>query len=280
MIHVATVHWRDDRWVDIQLRYLEHYLPGSYRVYAFLNELPADHSRKFFYSSTEPLKDHAQKLNRLGEVINDAAADDSDPLIFIDGDAFPVAPLDDLLRCLGPETPLMAVRRTELGDPQPHPCFCVTTVGFWRRIGGDWQSGHRWQNAAGQKVSDVGGNLLSLLDGAGVTWHALERSNTSDLHPLYFGVYGGVVYHHGGGFRRALGGRLLNHERGLPQARATRRARALEALPRNRATKVLRQRFHPARRIAQELRRETAGLSRNVFAQIERDGDFWHQFTR
>lgn len=280
MIHVATVHWRTGRWVDIQLRYLERYVPGEYRAYAFLNGLPADHSQKFFYSSTEPVTDHATKLNLLGDTIGFAAADDSDPLIFIDGDAFPIAPLDGLLEGLGPQAPLIAVRRAELGDPQPHPCFCITTVGFWRRIGGDWHPGHKWQNAAGRKVSDVGGNLLGLLDGGGMTWRALERSNTKDLHPLYFGVYGGVVYHHGGGFRPARGGRLLNQERGLPEARATSRARALDALPRNRATKALRQFFHPGRRLVTELREETAGLNRDVYAQIERDEYFWRQFTQ
>jgi len=280
VIHIATVHWRDDRWVDIQLRYLEHYVPGAYRTYAFLNKLPADHSRKFFYSSTEPVKDHATKLNLISDVIGFAAADDSDPLIFIDGDAFPIAPLDGLLGNLGSQAPLIAVRRTELGDPQPHPCFCITTVGFWRQIGGDWHPGHTWQNAAGKRVSDVGGNLLGLLDDGGITWRALERSNTNDLHPLYFGVYGGVVYHHGGGFRTARGGRLLNQERGLHEAKATARARALDALPRNRVTKSLRRRFHPGKRIADELREETARQSRDVFAQIERDEEFWRQFTQ
>lgn len=279
MIHVATVHWRSARWVDIQHRYLQRNMPGEYRVYGFLNGLPADYSRKFFYSSTERVKDHATKLNLLGDVIGFAAADE-DPLIFIDGDAFPVAPLDGLLEELQSRAPLIAVRRTELGDPQPHPCFCMTTVGFWRRIGGDWHPGHEWQNAAGRRVSDVGGNLLGLLDSGDIAWHALERSNTNDLHPLYFGVYGGVVYHHGGGFRPARGGRLLNQERGLPEARATSRARALDALPRNRATKALRQRFHPGRRLVTKLREETATLSRDVYAQIERDEYFWHQFTQ
>jgi hypothetical protein len=54
MIHVATVHWRSERWIDPQLRYLERFLPGPFRVYAFLNEVPGDHRGKFFYSSTEP----------------------------------------------------------------------------------------------------------------------------------------------------------------------------------------------------------------------------------
>ena len=274
VLHVATVHWRDDRWVDIQLRYLTQNLPEPFRVYGFLNKLPRDHSGKFFYSSTEQIKDHATKLNLLGDLIS-FAADDSDTLMFIDGDAFPVAPVAPALASLSEGCPLVAVRRAELGDPQPHPCFCLTTVGFWREIEGDWHSGHKWKNAAGKRVSDVGGNLLGALERANTDWRALERTNKQDLHPLFFGVYGNLVYHHGGGFRAPRGGRLLNAERGLPEARSSRRARALDALPDSRLTAKLRQRFHPAKRIAAELRRETAALSAEVFGRIERDEDFW-----
>ena len=35
----------------------------------------------------------------------------------------------------------------------------------------------------------------------GIEWRPLLRSNGTDLDPLYFGIYGDVVYHHGAGFR-------------------------------------------------------------------------------
>jgi len=40
MLHIATVHWKDDRWVDIQLKYLHRYVSREFKVYAFLHELP------------------------------------------------------------------------------------------------------------------------------------------------------------------------------------------------------------------------------------------------
>jgi hypothetical protein len=279
VLHVATVHWKDDRWIDIQLAYLERYAAQPYRTYAFLNKLPEDHSRKFFYSSDEQIKDHATKLNLLGDLMAAHAGDDSDPVLFVDGDAFPIAPLAPAVESLGPDQPLIAVRRAEMGDPQPHPCFCLTTIGFWREIDGDWHSGHKWKNDAGNRVSDVGGNLLGKLEKTGVPWRALERTNKTDLHPLFFGVYGDLAYHHGGGFRAPRGGRLLNADRGLHEAKETRRARLLDALPKNRATRALRRRYHPARRINEELRQETAALSAEVFADIERDPEFWRRFT-
>ena len=96
----------------------------------------------------------------------------------------------------------MAVQRIENnGDIQPHPCFCVTTVGFWRRLQGDWKPGYTWKNAQGELVTDTGGNLLGQLDEAGIRWLPLHRSNRTDVHPLFFGVYHDLVYHHGAAFR-------------------------------------------------------------------------------
>ena len=127
MIHVVTVHYRSDQWIEPQLRYLRRFLPPDHRVYAVLNGIDQRWQSEFFFT-TDMDGNHATKLNALAEVVaKDANPDDL--LLFIDGAAFPIAPI-------GPEllggTPLAAVRRSEnLGDRQPHPCFALTTVGFW-----------------------------------------------------------------------------------------------------------------------------------------------------
>ena len=97
MIHIATVHWKSDRWIDHQHAAFERYIPQPYSVYAFLNELPRDHRTRFFYASQEPIEDHATKLDILGDIASFNATGDDDPLVFIDGDAFPVASLSVLL---------------------------------------------------------------------------------------------------------------------------------------------------------------------------------------
>jgi hypothetical protein len=122
--------------------------------------------------------------------------------MFLDGDAFPIAdPMPLIERGLA-GAPLTAVRRSENADePQPHPCFCVTTVGMWRSLPGDWTAGHTWTGPYGKPNSDVGGNLLRRLEATGTPWTPILRTNRVDLDPLYFAVYGGAVYHHGAGFR-------------------------------------------------------------------------------
>lgn len=202
LIHVLTVHWKDDSWIDIQLRYLRHFIGAPFRVYAFVNHIQTDHSAKFYYTSTEDIDSHAIKLNLLADMACFNARGDEEWLLFIDGDAFPI---DDVV-AFGEKHlathPLLAVQRQEnFGDIQPHPSFCLTTVGFWRSIAGDWKAGFRWNNSRGESVTDVGGNLLASLQERNVTWHSLLRSNRFELHPLYFGVYGDIVYHHGAGFR-------------------------------------------------------------------------------
>jgi hypothetical protein len=216
MIHILTVHWQNDSWIDIQLEYLRKHITSEYRVYAYLNGIEEDHSSKFYYSSTEPIQEHATKLNLLAEEASRQALGEGDILVFLDGDAFPIAQLDVFLDAALSNQPLVAVQRLEnLGDPQPHPCFCATTVAFWQSIDGDWEKGHQWKNQAGELVTDVGGNLMGKLEAGDVKWTRLLRSNTNDVHPLWFGIYGNIIYHHGAGFRPARS-RLDFPERSVP----------------------------------------------------------------
>jgi hypothetical protein len=204
MIHILTVHWMDPKWIAPQLEYLQRHVASPYRTWASLEGIadPADRSRFDVVEDFEGM--HADKLNGLAGLVIDAA-DPDDLLVFLDGDAFPVRPLDGWMHDLLEPYPLAAVRRDENREErQPHPCFCVTTVGFWQRIGGDWRAGGTWTTPTGVEVTDVGGTLFNQLRSAGVEWQPIVRSNTNDLHPLWFALYGQHIYHHGAGFRRRV----------------------------------------------------------------------------
>jgi hypothetical protein len=195
MLHVATVHWRSPAWIETQLAYVRRFTPSDTQVWASLDEI--DVGPEGFDQVTSSIGTHGEKLDELGRQIC-AAADATDGLLFLDGDAWPVRPLD---RLLCSEDSLIAVRRDEnRHDRQPHPCFTLTTVGFWQEIDGTWA--HGYVSEAG--AEDVGGALLRTLEERAVAWRALTRLNRVDLHPLWFAVYGDdqpVVYHHGAGFR-------------------------------------------------------------------------------
>ena len=174
-------------------------------MYAWLNEVSGDHRDKYHYVNTEPVGCHATKLNLLADIIYFDSDRDRDLLVFLDGDAFPIGDAIGFVRERLESYPLVAVQRRENnGDIQPHPCFCATTVGVWKKIGGDWKQGYTWPDAQGNPTTDVGGNLLGQLERHGVKWCPMLRSNRIDLHPLWFGVYERLVYHHGAAFRDPL----------------------------------------------------------------------------
>ena len=211
MIYVLTVHWKFGFWVDAQISRLRKYIRDPFKIFAFCEGTRLDHSKKFDYCFPgQGPEDHPSKLNALAEVVC-RTAHDSDVLIFCDSDAFPVRDITDYIRSRLAGMPLVAVQRLENGDIQPHPCFCMTTAGAWRRIGGDWRAGHTWTNSFGQVVTDVGGNLLRALEANGMEWGKMLRSNRVNLQPLLYAVYDGFVYHHGAGSRPTVGGRGVKH---------------------------------------------------------------------
>ena len=160
---------------------------------------------KFYYVNTEWVPTHASKLNILADLIYFDSNQDDDLIIFLDGDAFPIGDIIGFARQKLRKYPLVAVQRLDNnGDRQPHPCFCVTTIGFWKRIGGDWNQGYEWEDAEGNPMTDVGGNLLGILQREGIEWYPMHRSNRINLHPLWFGIYEGLIYHHGAAFRHPI----------------------------------------------------------------------------
>jgi hypothetical protein len=278
MLHIATVHWQTEDWIDIQLAYLKRHIPGPHRVYAFLNGVPEANRARFFHSSCEPVREHAVKLNLLADVIRSKAAED-DLIMFLDGDAFPIADLSPILDGKLASHPLVAVQRLENnGDRQPHPCFCVTTVGFWNSIGGDWNEGFTWADKSGKPVTDVGGNLLGILEERKIDWCPLLRSNRTNLHPLWFGVYGGAVYHHGAGFRKDKLSRadlaVLAEAQGRRPAVARAATRTLDYLLRRSPVRALRGLTR-----AQREDRRVARLSQEFFERVKSDEQFYRVLT-
>jgi hypothetical protein len=236
VLNIVTVHWQSAKWIDPQLAYLARNVAEPYRVFASLNGISDARQRDRFHFADDLEGSHAEKLNALAGLVIEGS-DPGDQLLFLDGDAFPVRPvsgwMDEVLRSY----PLGAVRRDEnLGDRQPHPCFTFTTCGFWAELGGDWREGGTWTNATGEQTTDVGGTLLGQLEAHGDDWLPILRTNSHNPDPLWFGVYGHRVYHHGAGFRAPVS-RVGDHAAPVPVAfgTATTYGTSLEGLARRAA---------------------------------------------
>ncbi len=268
MLHVLTVHFVSPRWIEIQARHLREHISVPFQTWTSLEKIDASYERCFDHV-LEQRGRHPGKLNHLATEAADQAPDD-DLLMFLDGDAFPIAdPMPLIERSLG-QAPLVAVRRAEnVADPQPHPCFCVTSVGAWRELRGDWSGGYTWPGHRGKLVTDVGGNLLRALELSGTPWVPVLRSNGVALDPLFFGIYGDVVYHHGAGFRA---GELSRAH--LDQAPQPIRSPLLPV--------PLRRRVNVRRRRAWERRvqRRYLAHSERIHAAISRGGSDWLELVR
>ncbi|MGA2522377.1 MAG: hypothetical protein ABSG81_16340 [Acidimicrobiales bacterium] len=112
----------------------------------------------------------------------------------------------------------------------------------------------------------MGGNLLRALELRGESWTPLLRSNRVDVHPLWFGVYGDVVYHHGAGFRWAVGRVDL-----VNPPKLTTRAKHVPGLGRllRRRNRARAQRFHANTAAAAQR------MSEEMFERIVADPEFY-----
>lgn len=271
-MHIATVHFGSARWIEPQLAYVQRHVRAPL-VWGSLDEIdgldPATEAR--FHRAVTLEGRHAPKLNALAAMIADEA-DPDDIIVFLDGDAFPIAPLDDWLVTSLASRPLVAVQRSEnRGDVQPHPSFCATTVRFWLEIGGDWRAGPTWTNSTGDTVTDVGARLWQTLADQGIEWTPLLRSNVHDLHPLFFAIYGDRVYHHGAGFRDAVS-----------RADSTRLSRILRRLGDTGEQQTPGARARGFRTLERWALGRTASTNQErsdeIFDAIERDPEFFRRF--
>jgi hypothetical protein len=198
MLHIATTHLRSPRWIEIQSRHLREHISVPYRSWGSLQLIDSSYA-SYFDRIVEQKGPQAGKLNHLALEISEEASE-TDLLMFLAGDAFPIAdPMPMIGEALA-RAPLLAARRlANASAPQPHPCFCVTTVGAWRSLAGDWSDGYAWRDERDELLTDFGANLLRRLELTRTPWVELLRSNSRRLDPVSFALYGGVLYHHGAG---------------------------------------------------------------------------------
>jgi len=201
MLYILSAHFKNKEWIDIQLDYLSKYMKVPFKIWVATWGIERVEDERIDRVYRDVARLHSEQVNKLSAEVLDVA-DSEDYIIFIDSDAFPIKEINELEKILNGND-LAAIQRIENnGDPQPHPCFCLTRVDFWKNIEGDWGKGtKRWVGNDGIKRTDIGGLLYEKLNSLGIAWTKIRRSNSHSFHPLWFGVYGDLIYHHGAGSR-------------------------------------------------------------------------------
>ena len=83
------MHFGSPQWIEIQARHLREHVRVPYRTWTSLQGIDPSYAA-YFDVVIEQQGSHAGKLNHLANEISHAASAD-DVLMFLDGDAFPVA---------------------------------------------------------------------------------------------------------------------------------------------------------------------------------------------
>lgn len=203
MIHIATVHYQSPKWIDIQYRYLKKNV-NEFRLYGFFSKnIEKRYARNYDFASFTSIKEHQSKLSVLGDIICHSSGNPDDVVCFLDGDAFPIFPIDGYIEEKLSNYPLIAIQRLEeAGDLYPHPSFCATRIKTWLDLEGNWSRGPTgyYHRHTKQPAIDVGGALLGILDSKRIDWYPLHRTNNNAYDKVMFGIYDSVIYHHGCGF--------------------------------------------------------------------------------
>lgn len=265
MLYIATVHHGSPDWIEIQTRHLRKHISVPHQVWSSLQGIDPAYA-VHFDRVIDQAGPHSGKLNHLAIEIAHVASED-DLLMFLDGDAFPIADPMPLIDDGLSRAPLMAVRRAEeRNDQQPHPCFCVTTVGTWHKLHGDWSAGFIWIDGSGRRVTEPGGNLLRELELTETPWVQVLRSNRKNPDPIYFAIYGDVIYHHGAGFRESRLAR--GHYTLAPPHRPLPRIPVLRSVARY-------VNWRERRAWHQKTHRRLARQSQLIYEKIQRGGTEW-----
>jgi len=217
MIHIITIHSKIDKWIDPQLKQISKYI-SNYKVWAYCDGFNIlKHKHKFYFcenfknenkkKTLEASSDHMVRLNSLTQlVLDDPETQESDFLIWMDSDAFPVNHVNDYISKKLLEYPLIAVNRPENGgDVIPHPSFTCTHASFWKNHRLNWDGlpvdDPKKLCFTGGDLYDTGGKLYKYLLDQNIDWYRLLRTRSLTKHKVFFTIYDDLIYHHGAGSR-------------------------------------------------------------------------------
>ena len=212
MIHIITINWTTDKWIDIQLPSFKKYIKSPYKVYTRLGNMGEDlfnkHKNKYHHcvQGNKNEKFHVtvgMKL-MLSEIKKNIKK--GDIIMLIDSDAFFIKDISPLLDKLQSH-PFIAVQEPNHdytfnnNSNNPHPMFYLFKSEY---ISNDTGLEKALTNIILSPNSNWWGGVEKWLLDNKINYHPLHRSNSVNLHPLYFAIYNNMIYHHWAGSRHMI----------------------------------------------------------------------------
>ena len=217
-IHIITIHYNSEMWVELQLKKIKKYFKNP-KIWTIYNKMEmSEYKKDFYYCETGNVKiekdnidlnsipkrslNHWTKLNYLtNKIVNDSHSNDNDILIWMDCDAFPIAYVDDFIFNTLIKYKFFAINRKEVNNSViPHPSFAGCKLKFWKEQNLSWE-GIPF-GTEGSETQDTGGKIYTHLNKNKIEWYKLNLSHTLTPHDYYFSIYDSMIYHHGAGTRK------------------------------------------------------------------------------
>ena len=228
MLHILTLHL-GDKWIDIQKKQIERFISEPYKVYARLGDQPGLDGWKYekdvqngkYIDTTVVYDKHKDKfdgaipgsqhwVHSMGKLLDylmiNQELKPTDTILILDSDAFPISPMTDFLEKTLEKYPLVSAQEPMHEwdrDPLyliPHPMFLAFKA---KHILEDKLTNHLREFVQDKNNNWWGGILLWLVEND-YKYYALKRSNKVNVHPLYFGIYEDMIYHHWAGSRNMI----------------------------------------------------------------------------
>ena len=200
-----TVHYKSHEWVKVQYDFISKYI-SECKTYAYVDESPTeswpfkfdfDFRRDSKIKRKWPAAEHGSKLDNLVKCLNNPV--DDDILIFLDGDSFPIYSLDQFIFDTLTEYQFISIVRKEMNHSFPHPSFAMCRYKLWKEYKLTWLPG--CFNNIRVDIDDPGVTLQKQLESNKIKWKQILRTRSLSTHPIFFGIYGNLIYHHTAGFR-------------------------------------------------------------------------------
>tara|TARA_B100000900_G_C20580400_1_gene717277 strand:- start:54 stop:890 length:837 start_codon:yes stop_codon:yes gene_type:complete len=212
MLHIYTLHFKNDYWVDLQVESFKKHIKVPYKSYAIFS-----HMNQEMYDRNEnnfdyfEVREEGRRLHKGGHYhptdgnrhifpIIKENLNDGDVVIRIDSDAFLIDDITDEFIDKINDKKFIAMYEPEhewdLNYKAPHPAFYAFRSEYLNQ-GLDKAMGEMHED--GQ--SNWWGLLLDWFTDNKIDWYPLNRSNKINLHQIYFGIYDDLVYHHFAGSR-------------------------------------------------------------------------------
>jgi len=209
MIHITSTHYQDPYWIKIQLDSIKKHIKVPYKTYMAHAAMPEMYES--FESEVDFLYQHTMKKGSKFHNMDGTRycvphikknMGPGDIVIKIDSDAFFINDIDEKYVKFVNDNKFIAMKEplheADTTLHTPHPAYYAFTSKFLNDGLTDALTKLQPRN------SNWWGGVISWLSHHKIEWKPMTRSNEVNLHPIYFGLYGDLIYHHWAGSRHMI----------------------------------------------------------------------------